>query len=61
MVRVPTLVLHGAADPLLPAPMREGVFTGAPRETQEEAGHLLPLTHPGWCAARIRAFAGLLA
>jgi pimeloyl-[acyl-carrier protein] methyl ester esterase len=61
MVRVPTLVLHGAADPLLPAPMRDSVFAGAPRKTLEEAGHLLPLTHPGWCATRIRAFASLLA
>lgn len=61
MVRVPTLVLHGAADPLLPAPMRDGVFAGAPCETLQAAGHLLPLTHPGWCATRIRAFASLLA
>lgn len=52
-----TLVLHGGADPLLPAPMRETVFAGAPRETLAEAGHLLPLTHPQWVADRIRAFA----
>lgn len=52
-----TLILHGAADPLLPAPMREAVFAGAPRETRAGAGHLLPLTHPQWVAERIRAFA----
>jgi len=51
------LVLHGGADPLLPASMREAVFAGAPRETLAEAGHLLPLTHPSWVAERIRAFA----
>jgi len=51
------LVLHGGADPLLPAPMRDAVFAGAPRETLAEGGHLLPLTHPEWVAARIRAFA----
>ncbi|WP_019831238.1 alpha/beta fold hydrolase [Sphingomonas sp. PR090111-T3T-6A] len=61
MVRVPTLVLHGAADPLLPAPMRESVFAGAPHESLDGAGHLLPLTHADWCADRIRAFAGRLA
>jgi pimeloyl-[acyl-carrier protein] methyl ester esterase len=52
-----TLVLHGGADPLLPAAMRETVFAGAPRETLAEAGHLLPLTHPDWVAEHIRAFA----
>ena len=51
------LVLHGSADPLLPAPMRETAFASAPRETLAGAGHLLPLTHPAWVAERIRAFA----
>lgn len=54
---VPVLVLQGGADPLLPAPMRAAVFAGAPREERAEAGHVLPLTHPAWCADRIRAFA----
>jgi pimeloyl-[acyl-carrier protein] methyl ester esterase len=57
VMRPRTLLLHGAADPLLPAPMREAVFAGAPRETLAGAGHLLPLTHPAWVAERIRAFA----
>jgi pimeloyl-[acyl-carrier protein] methyl ester esterase len=52
-----TLVLHGGADPLLPAAMRETVFAGAPRETVADGGHLLPLTHPAWVADHIRAFA----
>ncbi|MBA2933121.1 alpha/beta fold hydrolase [Sphingomonas sp. CGMCC 1.13654] len=52
-----TLVLHGGADPLLPASMREIVFAGAPRETLAEGGHLLPLTRPDWVADHIRAFA----
>jgi len=54
---VRTLVLHGGADPLLPPAMRDAVFAGAPRETLAGGGHLLPLTHPEWVAARIRAFA----
>jgi pimeloyl-[acyl-carrier protein] methyl ester esterase len=51
------LVLHGEADPLLPAAMRDAMFAGAPRETVPDGGHLLPLTHPAWIADHIRAFA----
>jgi pimeloyl-[acyl-carrier protein] methyl ester esterase len=51
------LVLHGEADPLLSAAMRDAVFAGAPRETVADGGHLLPLTHPAWVADHIRAFA----
>lgn len=61
VARPPTLVLHGAADPLLPPPMRGAVFANAVRESFPGAGHLLPLTHAGWCADRIRAFAETLA
>jgi len=50
----PLQVLHGAADPILPTEMRTAVFAGAPRETASGGGHLLPLTHPDWCAAMIR-------
>lgn len=56
----PILALHGADDPILPSQMRGSVFAGAVRETFPEAGHLLPLTHSGWCADRIRAFADTL-
>ena len=51
----PRLVLHGGADPILPPAVRNMLFAGAPHQTLAEAGHLLPLTHPDWCAARIRA------
>ena len=51
----PVLVLHGGADPILPPTMRDSVFDRAPRRTLADAGHLLPLTHPGWCAAMIRS------
>jgi pimeloyl-[acyl-carrier protein] methyl ester esterase len=50
----PRLVLHGGLDPILPIAMRDTVFTAAPRETHDQAGHLLPLTHPEWVADRIR-------
>jgi len=51
------LVLHGAADPILPPAMRQAVFAGAPRAIHAGAGHLLPVTHPAWCAEQIEAFA----
>jgi len=54
----PILSLQGAADPILPATLRAEAFAGAERCEHKEAGHLLPLTHPTWCAERIRAFAG---
>jgi len=50
------LVLQGAADPILPESLRATVFPGAERVTHPEGGHLLPISHPGWCAERIEAF-----
>jgi pimeloyl-[acyl-carrier protein] methyl ester esterase len=55
---LPRLVLHGATDDLLPRSMREKVFTGARRVTLAAGGHLLPLSHPRWCADRIREVVG---
>lgn len=51
----PLCVLHGALDPILPPLMREAVFPTAPRLVHPAAGHLLPQTHPLWCAGHIRA------
>ena len=51
-----TLSLQGADDPILPENLRERVFPGAERATHPDAGHLLPITHPAWCAERIEAF-----
>jgi pimeloyl-[acyl-carrier protein] methyl ester esterase len=50
------LLLQGGMDPILPAALRETAFPGAIRATCAEAGHLLPVTHPAWCAAHIRDF-----
>lgn len=50
------LVLHGMADPILPSILRDSAFPGSIRAEHSGAGHLLPLTHPGWCAERIVAF-----
>lgn len=51
-----TLSLQGGADPILPQALRDHVFPGARRATQGEAGHLLPVTHPAWCAEQIETF-----
>jgi len=56
----PILSLHGARDPLLPAPMREIAFAAAPlleRTTHPDGGHLLPATDAAYCARAIQAFA----
>ena len=50
------LSLQGGMDPILPACLREAVFPEAVRATQDQAGHLLPVTHAAWCAAQIEAF-----
>lgn len=50
----PLLVLNGGEDAILPPAMRDRVFPGAPRLTLAGGGHLLPLTHPDWCADRVR-------
>ncbi len=55
----PILALSGGQDPILPEGMDEHCFDGFPdvrRARLEQGGHLLPVTDPDWCAARIRAF-----
>ena len=49
----PLLVLHGGEDPILSPEHRATTFAGHPCEIHPAAGHLLPTTHPEWCAARI--------
>jgi len=60
----PILSLQGEADPLLPPAMRDAAFAAsALRETRTlpEGGHLLPLSHPRWCAKQVAQFAERLA
>ena len=52
----PCLVLQGGADPILPETLREAAFPGARRAICPDAGHLLPSTHPDWCAAQVEDF-----
>lgn len=52
----PLLVLAGSVDPIVPAAMTRAAFRDTEPLWREDAGHLLPLTDPAWCAARIRDF-----
>lgn len=57
--QLPILSLQGAQDPLLPAGMRDDVFSSAPileRLTHPTGGHLLPATDAPYCARVIRSF-----
>ncbi|WP_374410268.1 alpha/beta fold hydrolase [Novosphingobium colocasiae] len=60
---VPVLSLEGGRDHLLDPDTRAAQFlgTGLERREHPDAGHMLPLTHPAWCAQQIGAFAGALA
>lgn len=46
-------VLAGRSDPIVPAAMTEDGFAGHSVHWHD-GGHLLPLTHPKWCADKIR-------
>ena len=46
-------VLAGRNDPIVPAAMTKHGFAGHPVHWHD-GGHLLPITHPEWCADRIR-------
>lgn len=58
--QVPACVLAGEADPVVAPTMTRASF-GEDVGWCAGGGHLLPLTHAAWCAARIRAFANALA
>jgi pimeloyl-[acyl-carrier protein] methyl ester esterase len=57
--QLPIFSLQGAADPILVPAMLDHTFSGAPlleRMTLPDGGHLLPLTHPEFCARQIATF-----
>ncbi|MGI4745713.1 MAG: alpha/beta fold hydrolase [Janthinobacterium lividum] len=51
------LSLAGRHDPIVPPAMTAASFDQAAIMWNETAGHLLPLTHPDWCANRLMEFA----
>jgi len=50
----PDLALAGASDPIVSPAMSKACFAEAVLEWQD-GGHLLPLTAPDWCAARLKS------
>ncbi len=60
----PILALSGGVDPILPAGMDEHCFRNFPAVDSarlDQGGHLLPQTHPDWCAHHIRNFLAAMA
>ena len=51
----PVLAVHGGADPIVTPDHARACFAHIPLVMLDGAGHLLPLTHADWLAARIRA------
>lgn len=51
------LALAGRRDPIVPPALTGACFPASVITWHDEAGHLLPRTHPQWCAAHLRAFA----
>ncbi|AKU92011.1 alpha/beta fold hydrolase [Vulgatibacter incomptus] len=50
------LALAGDADPIVPEAMSRASFPAGCLRVREEAGHLLPWSHPEWCASELDAF-----
>ncbi len=53
---VPALSLIGSKDPFLPLEKVEKQWAGADVKIAANGGHILPLSHPKWCAQAIREF-----
>lgn len=56
----PLVAIHGGADPIVAAEVREQAFATAPLfhvETMSAGGHLLPVSDPARCAQHVRTAA----
>lgn len=51
------LALAGRLDPIVPPALTRACFAEPAIVWHEQAGHLLPCSHPLWCAEQLRAFA----
>lgn len=59
-LRIPVLALEGGRDPILSEAMREAALSSVPqieKKVVPDAGHLLPVSDPLYCAGEIRNFA----
>lgn len=52
----PVLSLAGAQDNILPLPQMQKEWAGQGMAVCENGGHMLPMSHPDWCAQQIKGF-----
>ena len=57
----PVLALASRDDPIVPASMSEAIWKDKGIAWSQDGGHVLPLTHPSWCARHVLEFANVLA
>lgn len=58
-LRIPTLLIEGAASPRYIAAINDGLMKRLPRAERaviDGAGHMVPITHPEQVAAQVRGF-----
>ena len=55
-LNAPILSLAGKQDSLLPITQTKKEWAGTNLEVKEDGGHILPLSHPEWCADKIKGF-----
>jgi len=56
----PTLALAARDDAIVPQAMSEAIWGSDNIRWSETGGHVLPLTHPEWCASHVLDFAHAL-
>ena len=52
----PVLCLNGNNDPILNSDLMKKEWSGFPIKTLIRGGHIMPWTHPEWCAEKINGF-----
>jgi pimeloyl-[acyl-carrier protein] methyl ester esterase len=59
-LQCPVLTLASKDDPIVPKSMSEAVWGAEKVVWSQEAGHVLPLKHPHWCARHVAEFVASL-
>ncbi|HXG78730.1 MAG TPA: hypothetical protein VNJ31_05255 [Methyloceanibacter sp.] len=57
----PVLALASRDDVIVPPPVSEAIWQDRGIVWSEDGGHVLPLSHPQWCARHVLKFANALA
>lgn len=59
-LQCPVLTLASRDDPIVPEAMSEAVWGAEKIVWSPDAGHVLPIKHPDWCARHVAEFAASL-